>query len=322
VPWTGTRSWSRQGWSHRALARVTPSAKDGSLTRVVAVPVIRGTAAPSASFAGLVDGHVSLFDAATGSRSRQLTFPPAGKSDTAAAWSDGTLAWVRTSGASACVNELDLLAGGKASTIGSSTRFTYSGPQLSPDAGMLAWVERPCAGGRDVLVLRSDGHEVGRWTGPSGSFVDVLDVLDDGTMLVATIDQQATGPGTIGVLPAGATTLESLRALRVAPGCNLASGAAFRTGGVVAFESCGEDIRLARFALSGTRSGADAAFKGEPPASISVRGSSVLVQTFGGDTYGAIATYAQGRFTTLITNDSPSCTSIGSQKGCVKGPEW
>jgi len=325
LPWTASLSWSDQSWSHAAVVGVTRSAKDGSLTRLVAVPVLRGTAAPSSSFAALVDGHVSLFDAANGQRIRQLTYPPSGKQDIQAAWADGSLAWVRVDRDRECDNELDRLVAGKASKVASSTSRMFDSVSLSPNGDLLGWVETPCGNPQPApseLVLTSQGREVHRWTGPSGSTVSLLDVRDDGTLLVATNDVEATGPGSIGVLPPGSSTLNALRPLQQAPGCNLASGAAFRNGTVVAFESCGEDIRLARFALSGSRSGADASTKGEPPQSISVRGSSVVVQLFGGDTYGAIATYADGRFTTVIRNDSPNCTSVGSQKGCVAGPAW
>jgi hypothetical protein len=325
LPWTADLSWSDQAWSHGAIVGNTRSAKDGSLTRLVAVPVLRGTAAPSSSFAGLVDGHVSLFDAANGQRIRQLTYPPSNKQDIEAAWSADQLAWVRVDRDHECDNELDRLVNGKASKVAGSTSRMFGSVHLSPNGDLLGWVETPCGSPQPApseLVLTSQGREVHRWTGPSGSTVSLLDVLDDGTLLVATNDQEASGPGAIGVLPAGASTVNALRPLRQAPGCNLASGAAFRNGAVVAFESCGEDIRLARFALSGSRTGADASLKGEPPSSISVRASSVLVQLFGGDTYGGIATYANGRFTTIIKNDSPNCTSVGSLKGCVAGPEW
>jgi hypothetical protein len=42
VPWSATLTWRRSGWSHGALVGVTRSAKDGSVNRVVAVPVEEG----------------------------------------------------------------------------------------------------------------------------------------------------------------------------------------------------------------------------------------------------------------------------------------
>jgi hypothetical protein len=332
VPWTGSLTWSRQDWTHGAIVGITRSNKDGAVTRVVGVPVTRGTspsgpAASETAFVGIVDGHVALFDGGSGKQESQLTFPPSGKSDTDAAWSRGTLAWVRTAGASACVYELNrLVVGGKASRVAASTSRMYGTVKLSPDGSMLGWVEVPCGNPQPAptqLVLTSNGREVHRWTGPSGSSVELLDVADDGTLLVRTNDQQPTGPGAIGVLPPGSSSLNALKPLTQAPGCNLAGGAAFRGSTVVAFESCGEaSIRLTRFSLSGTRTGADPSVKAGPPESISVHGSNVIVQLFGGDRVGAIATYANGAFTTVIANDSPNCYSTGSAKGCVTYPSW
>jgi hypothetical protein len=88
----------------------------------------------------------------------------------------------------------------------------------------------------------------------------------------------------------------------------------------VAFESCGEKVRLVRFSSTGSRVSADASFTGEPPSSVSVRDGRVLVWTFGGDSVGSIVTYANGTFATLIANDG--CASNSDLKGCVSSPDW
>lgn len=321
VPWSATLTWASRDWSTGAVLGTTGNFRDGAINRVVLVPVSRSTATTTSSFAGLVDGHVALFDASSGKQVRQLTYPPSGKSDTAATWSVGTLAWVRTAGASACVNELDRLDGSKASTVASSTTVRYGWPQLSPNADRLAWVETPCTGtGPDELVLTVNGTEARRYTGPSGSVVQLLDVADDGAMLVITNDKEASGPGVIGLLPAAADTLDGLKPLAPASGCYLASGAAFDSKGIVAFETCGEKVRLVHVDLDGARSSVDAAQTTEPPTSVSVRDDTVLVWLFGGDNVGAIARYSGGTFTTVIENNG--CASNSDLKGCVSSPDW
>ncbi|HUR14000.1 MAG TPA: Gmad2 immunoglobulin-like domain-containing protein [Mycobacteriales bacterium] len=324
VPWSTSVTWSTQDWSTGAVLGVTGSDKDGSITRVVLVPVSRGTAATSSSFAGIVDGHVALFDSTSGKQLRQLTYPPAGKTDTQATWSAGSLAWVRTAGASACANELDRIEdGGRATTVVSSTTVRYSWPQLSADAQRLAWVETPCSGdGPEQVVLTINGTEARRYTGPSGSVVNLFDVADDGALLLLTNDRQASGPGTIGVLPASADSLDGLRPLAPAAGCNLYSGAAFDGAGIAAFEVCGEDVRLVRFSATGQRVSTGASTKSEPPTSLSVRDGRLLVQLFGGDHYGDIAVVDGGRTTVLIDNSREDCSSVGNLKGCVRAPDW
>ncbi|HUR51279.1 MAG TPA: Gmad2 immunoglobulin-like domain-containing protein [Mycobacteriales bacterium] len=322
IPWTGSLGWTDQQWSHGAVVGVTRSARDGAITRVVAVPVVHttGATASGASFAGLVDGHVSLYDAATGKKLRQLTYPPQGKSDTAATWSQGTLAWVRTAGASACVNELDRLEGGTASKVASSTTARFGSPHLSDDGGRLGWVETPCRSGAPDLVLQARDGTTQRLRGPSGSTVDLLDVRDDGALLVLTNDLQPTGPGTIGLLAPGSRSLSALRPLAASSGCTLASGAAFLSGAPVAFESCGEQVRLVRFASGGSRGSTDKAFTGEPPTAVSATRGKLLVWLFGGDHVGPLATYRDGAFTTLVPNDG--CASTTDLKGCVSAPDW
>lgn len=324
VPWSASLQWTARDWTTGAVVAVTRSAKDGAVNRVALVPVTRSTAPTTATFAGLVDGHVALFDSTTGKQVRQLTFPPSGRSDTAATWSAGTLAWVRTSGGSACVNELDRLEGSKASTVASSTSVRYGWPQLDPLAERLAWVETPCDGGDGGhVVLTIHGTEARRYPIPSGSVVNLLDVSEDGTLLLLTNDRQATGPGTIGVLPAAADSLDGLRPLAPAPGCYLASGAAFEgLHEAVAFETCGAKVRLVHFGYTQQRGAVDPSFESESPTSVSVRDGQVLVWLFGGDGVGAIARYADGRFTTVIRNDGPGCTSTGDLKGCVFSPDW
>lgn len=320
-PWSATLTWTARDWESGAVVAVTRSPRDGSINRVVLVPVFRSTATTSASFAGLVDGHVSLYDSTTGKQAKQLTFPAPGRSDSAATWSAGTLAWVRTSGGSACVNELDRLDAGKASTVASSTTVRYGWPQLDALAERLAWVETPCDGGDGGhVVLTVLGSEARRYAIPSGSVVQLLDVAEDGALLLLTNDREATGPGIVGLLSTAADSLADLLPLEAAPSCNLASGAAFDGDSPAAFQTCEDGIQLLRFSPTGARESKDTSMSAVSPQTISVRDGAVLVWLSGGDHNGEIARYADGRFTVLIPNTG--CSSAGDLKGCVRAPDW
>ena len=323
APWSGSLTWRATDWDSGAVLAVTRSPKDGAVRAIALVPVHRGTAETTAAFAGLVDGHVSLYSAVDGSLVRRLTFPPAGKTDVEATWSAGTLVWVRRGAAGTCTAELDRLDGQGASTVVPSGRASLSSPQLSPSAAWLAWVEEPCGGGDGgVLVVTVGGTEARRMTTPTGSLTRVLDVRDDGTLLVLTNDREATGPGAIGVLPARATALTELVPLEAEPGCYLASGAAFDGEGAVAFQGCEDGTQLLRFALSGQVAAKDPALAEEAPLSVSVRDREVLVWRNGGDTVGAIARYTDGRLVDLTHPDPVRCQSDGDQRGCVRAPDW
>jgi hypothetical protein len=318
VPWSATLSWTRSDWTDGALVGVTRTMRDGSVNRVVAIPVSRATASPTASFAGLVDGHVSLFDSATGAPLRQLTYPPAGTRDVWASWSAGTLAWVRTHGASVCVDELDQLQGSTASTLLKSTTAHLASPVLSPDGGLLAWVEQPCDGSAPHVVVRGGGAPDRQLAVPANA--NLLDIRDDGALLVWQHDTAVTG-GTLAVVPPGALTLDHAVTISPRSGCETGTAAGFDGQDVVLFEVCAGSGRFVRYDDTGQRGTAGPVVANlETPQAVRVRDGKVLVWQFGGDAYGAIALYANGSFTTLVDNNG--CYSTGSVKGCVASPDW
>jgi hypothetical protein len=298
VPWQGPLSWSDTGWTTAAVVGTTYSPKDGALTRLVVVPVTRatGSSAAASSFVALVDGHVSLFDGVRGTLLRQLTYPSGGTVDTGAAWSSGTLLWVRGR-QPGCADELDLLAGGKASTLVRAGTARLGTPQLSPAAGTLAWLETPCGGGAARIVVSAGGAPRRSLAVPAGTLAQVLDVRDDGTLLVHLNDRAATDAGTVGVVPAGAQDLGGIRALAPTGSCYLAGGAAFLDLQPVAFETCGSDSRLVTFTARGARVSTGPAVPGmAAPRGTSGRSGQVLVWL----TDGTVARYASGALTTLV----------------------
>ncbi len=319
VPWSTTLSWSRQDWSYGSVVGVTYDGR-GVLNRVVAVPVRRSSAAATATFAALVDGHVALFGSDSGKQVRQLTYPPAGKEDRYPRWSAGTLVWIR-SAVAGCGGTVNRLEGSSASTLASSTSLRFGSNALSPSGTWVAWTEIPCNDSSAGRIVVSGGGAPDRYLDiPSGSDAELYDVTDTGALLVRTNDKQATGPGVIGIVPGGALTLDAIAAVEPASGCYLASGASFDGEGVAAFETCGSSIRLVHFRGDAKRASADSSLRAESPQSISVRDGKVLVWLFGGDHYGAIAHYGSGAITAIVTNSG--CSSTSDLKGCVRDPDW
>jgi hypothetical protein len=323
APWRATVTWTGSSGPVGALSAVTRSARDGSVTRLAVVPLVltaQSVQPPRDSFVGIVDGHVSRFDAATGAVLQQLTFPPAGASDSAATWAEGTLVWARTRGASACISELNQRTPTATTTITSSTTALHFTPRLSDDGGWLGWVEQPCDGSPSTLVVRGGNGPERRIPGPSGSIVRLFDVRDDGALLVLTNDREATGPGSIGLVAPGAQVLDGLTALEAEPGCYLASGAAFDGQGAVAFQTCEDGIQLIRYSATGSVLSKDPALTNPSPQSVSAHDGALLVWLASRDRDGGIARYANNELTVVVSNEG--CSADSGAQGCVRDPAW
>lgn len=320
VPWHASLSWSDTSWTRAAIVAVTRSPKDGSVNRLVVVPVTRATGAAAApSFVGLVTGHVSLFDGTNGSLVRQLTFPPAGRADTGATWSGGTLAWVRSQ-QTGCSDELDRLDSGTASTVVKAGTAHLATPRLSSDGGLLAWLETSCTDtGLDprYVVVHGGGAPDRRITlnvARLGTQYAVLDVRADGAVLLS----QGSRP--VAFLPPGATSISQAVQPSPAAGCEVRDGA-FDGATTSLWEECSGGLRLATFDDSGARTGAGPVVPGvSSPQTTAFRDGLALVWLSGGDTVGAIARYQDGRFTTFVPNSG--CTSVSEPPGCVRAPDW
>lgn len=311
-PWQASVAWTSTSWTDGALLAVTRSMKDGSINRLVAVPVRRGQAA--ATFAALVDGHVALLDATTGRVVRQLTYPPAGATDSFPAWNGSTLLWVRER-PGGCSSELERLDGGAASNVVPATaQRTVANPAVSADGRTTGWVETDCSGSTSV-VLNSGGGPQLRFDPSPGQAVRLDDVSDSGAALVLRGGAQAV------LLPTAATTWDDGVTLAVDQGCDVGSGA-FDGETALLWAACGGSVRLLRYsAVDGTRTSATTVTGiSEAPERTAVRDGKVLVQLFGGDTVGQVALLDGSRLTTLVRNDG--CTSVGEPKGCVRSPSW
>jgi len=323
APWQAalSRDWEVQGTA--ALVAVTRSPRDGAVTSVHVQPLSLVAMEPP-RFAALVDGHVSLFDAASGDLVRRVTYPPAGTTDAEAAYSHrgGVTLWVRR-GSADCTDELNRAIGRAAITLVKAGRARLSSPQVSPDGDLQAWVEQSCTDPDEgAVVVTVNGTGPRRLATPTGSVTRLLDVRDDGALLVLTNDREASGHGAIGLVPAGATRLDGLVALEAEPGCYLASGAAFDGNRPIAFQTCEDGIQLLRFDGTGRAGTKDPALTEESPSSVTVHAGQVLVWRHGGDTVGAVARYEDGRLTDLTRPDPVHCASDGDQRGCVRAPDW
>ena len=235
VPWSTRLTWTDTGWTHGGLVAKTFSAKDGTLNRLTAVPVMRGTAA-TPSFAAVRGGRVELLDAASGRLVKHLTYPPEGTADVSADYSSGTLLWVRTA-SSGCSSSVNRLSGGTAATLEPAGRYRYRDARLSRDGRTWAYLRQACDGSRVELVVRGASS----WQRALTSTEPHLwDVRDDGTALY-------DDGGTWYVGSAGPRTT-----LRPATGCRFQAGAFDeRTAGV--WEACTGDASLISFDSSGRR---------------------------------------------------------------------
>lgn len=305
-PWSGTLTWTDTSWSHGAVVGQTFSPKDGSLTRLFAVPVTRGSAPSGSTFAGLVDGHVSLFDQ-TGAVVRQLTYPPSGTRDGEPSWNGSRLVWARATGT--CSGQVLELTDGRASVVASLTAALPREPQISDDGAWIAWVDQPCDGSQSTVVRR--GPTPGPTFGSDAQMV-LQAVRNDGALLLEEAKHTL-------FVPPGKTGGDAIE-LRT-PGC--VSGPADFDGITTnAWAQCGSQGQLVRYDDGGaTLSQSPLLPISERPTLISLQGDEALFWLAGGDAVGAIAHYyRQGQVTTVVSN--AGCTSTSEPKGCVREPSW
>ena len=273
VPWSAKLSWTDTDWTNGGIVAKTFSSKDGSLNRLTALPVMRDSTAPAAgsSFAGARDGRIDLFDADSGAFVKHLTFPPEGKADTDASYSDGALLWLRAQ-QTGCQDALHRLDNGTASTVVAAGTYHLGTPQLSDDGRTVAYYRTPCTGTAAPAVVI---------TGPQGTRVlpsrtdetyAVLAVSDTGAALLSP----GFGEGGVVLTAPGATSLKGT-VLTPGTGCQL-TAAGFDGVEVLGFEQCATNQeRPVRFSSSGARGTSGAAVTISWIRSVSVHQGQVLV---------------------------------------------
>lgn len=311
VPWSAVLRWSSSdAWSEGLVTATTYSAKDGTLNRFVAVPVQQATGASvsGTSYAGLSGGAVWLYGR-DGQRLRQLTYPPAGATDVAVAYAGTTVAWVRDK--AGCGDTLNRLDSGRASTVVAAGKGELSGVRLSAGGALLAWSQESCGGGMVQTVHVVGGGAPERLVrGPSGMTLEVVDIRDDGALLLHLNDRAATDAGTLGLLLPG-EELGALRPLAPVGSCYLAGAASFDAAGrSVAWETCDGRSRPVRFDDDGGR--VDAA--GLLPVTVVVSAAwheeGTLLEVRNRDRSTATALVSGGRLTVVC------------ERGCPTSPDW
>lgn len=318
VPWQGTLTWSDTSWTTAGIVGTTYSPKDGALTRLVVVPVLRATGATAsgASFAGLAGGHVNLYDAVNGMQVRQLTFPPPGAADTGAAWNGSTLLWVRSQ-QTGCADELDRLDSGSAATLVPKSNAHLGTPRLSPDGTTYAYFSTPCNGDPATIVIQAGGSPARAITLRENSTA-VADVRDDGTVLVNEI-----GGGDyryIVVVPTTASSVGQGITLAIPPSCTTIGGA-FDGNTPITWESCHDGVRVARFSETGARIGAGPLLPTKAYADdVTVSHGVVLAWLYDGAQLGRIVRVRGSDFAVIVTN--AGCTATPEPQRCVRSPDW
>lgn len=303
VPWNGSLTWTDTGWTHGGIVARTFSAKDGSLNRLTAIPVTRDSqaAGTSPTFAGVRSGRIDLFDATTGAFQRHLTFPPAGKTDTDAAWSSGRLLWLRAQ-PTGCNDALYRMDGTTVSTVvGPGGPDHLGSPRLSPDGRTMAWLSSPCSGGAPSVVVKSPAGIRRVRVSPGGS-VAVQDLTDDGRLLVS-VRVNGSAP-LMRLLSATEAAVDDGRAIGFSH-CT-AQAASFDGAGPVLWVSCHTGAaRLARFQASGdlTTTGPDLPLDRVDATSVR-QGSVLVVGSAPQSGLVRVWRYEQGRLTAVTTGDA------------------
>ena len=315
APWTGSLSWTDTSWTAGAVIGTTASDKDGSLTRLFAQPVVRATVSQVATFAGIVDGHVSTF-ATDGSVGQQLTYPPAGSRDVEASFNGSSALVVRVDPGT-CRQRLIRLDGTTAGNLMEPGTASLRTPRLSPSGTWVAWVLTPCSGGASSVVVQQTGKPASFLTIPDGTFASVQSVDDSGRLMVQVGDGKSAAPRLLTRQDGDVTRGSALRAAQV---CGLGP-AAFDGSRIVAWESCGSRVHLVRYDGNGARVSVDPDVPlSDPPVRTSVNNGRVLAWLFGGDSVGEVARYQDGTVTVVVPNTG--CTSVSEPKGCVRDPSW
>ena len=322
-PWSTTLRWTADDWTTGVVTAVTRSPRDGAVNRVVAVPVRRdptpraSVPGPTEAFAAEKDGVVGLYSVTDGERLVQVSFPPAGYTDTSPRRTGTIVMWLRLG--RECTDRTLVqrdLATDTTTTLVADQPLVPGALAVSPDGRWRAWAVRAgCETGPTTISLQ----------GPSGirtieqdenGDVAELDVRDDGALLVGVAGEDG---GSLGLFQPGATRPVPLDA---APGCLLFNGG-FVGDRVVGLELCDpfsadpKPLRRVELTLTGDRVSAETTTLRFVERLATADGQ-VLVQTQ--DPKGTVGRLVGTRFEPFL--QQPACAQTLEAKGCVTGIDW
>jgi hypothetical protein len=319
-PWSASLQWSAETWTTGVVSAQTFSPRDGEVTRVAAVPVLRDpsprTSVPSATdaFVGEVDGKVGLYSATDGRLLKPVSFPPVGNSDTSPRRSGSKVLWLRLG--SDCAGRSLIqrdLATDVTTTLVAGQPLVTGSLAVSPDGRWTAWALRPgCESGPTTIVVQGpDGIREIDHGDTSG--VGSLDLRDDGALLV---DVTGEDGGMVEVFPPASPNAQAMDA---ETDCLLYNGA-FLGSGVVATEQCDPfgsppPLRRVELALSGNRSSTTPTTLTDV-VRLATAGDAVLVQ----DGDGTIGRLEGGRFVPVLRQSA--CAETLEARGCLTDIDW
>lgn len=322
-PWSATLRWTADDWTTGVVTAVTRSPKDGAVNRVVALPVRRDPTprafvpGPTEAFAAEKDGVVGLYSVTDGKRLVQVSFPPAGYTDTSPRRSGTKVLWVRVG--RECDDRMLVqrdLATDVTTTLVADQPLLPGPLAVSPDGRWTAWATRPgCETGPTTISLQ----------GPSGireieadeyAAVAELDLRDDGALLVGISGEDG---GSLSLYQPGATRPVPLDA---APDCLLFHGG-FVGDRVVGLELCDpfaadpKPLRRVELSLTGDRLSTQATTL-RFVERLTTSDGQVLVQTQ--DPKGTVGRLVGTRFEPFL--QQPACAETLEARGCVTGIDW
>jgi hypothetical protein len=322
-PWSASLAYTSTSWSLGVLTAMTSSAKDGSVARLVAVPVLRDASptrevpGPTEAFVGEVDGVVGLYDATDGERLLQVSFPPAGYTDVAPRRAGTKVLWLRLGRecSDRKVIQRDLATDVTATLVADQPLVPVLA--ASPDGRWTAWALRPgCESGETTVVVQGpDGtREIG--FGDGGEVSD-LDLNDDGALLAEYAGEDG---GSMAFVPPGSRSIAE-SGFDAEEGC-LLFNPAFLDEQVVATEVCDPfdgttPLRVVTMSVTGERLSETVTQLDSLPRVATADGQ-VLTQRF--EPSGAIGRLVDGRFEAIL--EQPACRETLEAKGCLTSVDW
>lgn len=322
-PWSATLRFTSDDWTTGVVTAVTGSPRDGSVNRIVAVPVRRDPTprafvpGPTEAFAAEKDGVVGLYSVTDGRRVVQVSYPPPGYTDTSPRRSGTKVLWIRVG--RECGDRKLLqrdLATDVTTTLVADQPLVPGALAVSPDGRWQAWAVRAgCETGPTTISLQGPSGVRTIEQDENGDVAD-LDLRDDGALLVGIAGEDG---GFLGLYQPGATRPVPLDA---APDCLLFNGG-FIGDRVVGLELCDpfsadpKPLRRVELTLTGDRLSAQATTL-RFVERLTTADDQVLVQTQ--DPKGTVGRLVGTRFEPFL--QQPACAETLEAKGCVTGIDW